>query len=320
MGKISNTMNHYFSDNKRFADLFNAVWFHGHPVVDAERLTETSEVYHEVEIANSLTEESPGRGERIRDVCKRLDTGAELRILALENQTFVDYSMPIRCMQYDVADYRKQIDGLRRKNEREKKWKSASERFCGLRKDDRLVPVYTLCLYHGVEKWDGPRSLRDMMRFDDKEDSFAEKFGDYPLHLYCLNEEQDFHTFQTEVGLLFRALQCRKDRMSLRKLLAEVPEYRRVDADTLEAMAVLLELPSIWKHRKDFMIKNENNREEYNMCQAVREWAEEERKIGREEEKNIVVRNLILRGMPDQDILQIVECDVKFINNVRSTI
>lgn len=232
--------------------------------MDAESLNETSEVYHEVEIANSLTEESPGRGERIRDVRKRLDTGAELRILALENQTFVDYSMPIRCMQYDVADYRKQIDGLRRKNEREKKWKSASERFCGLRKDDRLVPVYTLCLYHGVEKWDGPRSLR--------------------------------------------------------KLLAEVPEYRRVDADTLEAMAVLLELPSIWKRRKDFMIKNENDREEYNMCQAVREWAEEERKIGREEEKNIVVRNLILRGMPDQDILQIVECDVKFINNVRSTI
>lgn len=56
------------------------------------------------------------------------------------------------------------------------------------------------------------------------------------------------------------------------------------------------------------------------MCQAVREWAEEERKIGREEEKNVVVRNLILRGMADQDILQIVECDVKFINKVRTTI
>lgn len=30
----------------------------------------------------------------------------------------------------------------------------------GLFGSDRLVPVYTLCLYHGENHWDGPRSLR----------------------------------------------------------------------------------------------------------------------------------------------------------------
>ena len=40
MGKISNTMNYYFSDNERFADLFNAVFFRGKTVVDPEVLSE----------------------------------------------------------------------------------------------------------------------------------------------------------------------------------------------------------------------------------------------------------------------------------------
>ena len=40
----------------------------------------------------------------------------------------------------------------------------------GILKSDRLTPTYTLCLYHGKEIWDGPRSLKDMMDFgEDKE-------------------------------------------------------------------------------------------------------------------------------------------------------
>ena len=42
---------------------------------------------------------------------------------------------------------------------------------------------YTLCLYHGEGKWDGPRSLRDMVRFQEEEDPFESLFNDYPLRL-----------------------------------------------------------------------------------------------------------------------------------------
>lgn len=84
MGKNSNMMNYYFSDEERFADLFNGVFFQGKPV------------------------------ERIHDVCKKLKTGSTLRILALENQELVDYAMPFRCMQYDVMEYGKQLEELRR--------------------------------------------------------------------------------------------------------------------------------------------------------------------------------------------------------------
>ena len=131
--------------------------------------------------------------------------------------------------------------------------------------------------------------------------------------------------FHTEVAQLFRALQYRNDRAGLRRLLESDSGYRHLDRDTLEAIAVLLKLPSVWEKRKNIMHKNQE-REEFDMCQAVREWAEEERKIGREEglEKGreesrvTIVRNLIRRGATDEDIAQIVECDRGYVERVRA--
>lgn len=46
MGKISNSINHYLSDNRRFADLFNGICFHGEMVIREEDLSENTQVYY----------------------------------------------------------------------------------------------------------------------------------------------------------------------------------------------------------------------------------------------------------------------------------
>lgn len=324
MGKISNTMNHYFSDNRRFADLFNTVWFH-REVISPEELCDAAEVYHELEAEKRLPETRGRRRERIRDVCKVMKSGMTLRILALENMELVDYAAPLRCIQYDVMEYSRQVDRLRKKNRQEKRLATSAEMLCGLRQTDRLMPVYTLCLYHGADKWDGPRSLRDMMDFLGGDDRFRETFGDYPMHLCCLNEVSDLEQFHTEVGILFKALQFRKDRKGLKELFQNNEEYRQVDEDTLEVMSILLDFPSIWREREKYIHRNEENKEEYDMCQAVREWAEEERKIGRSEGRKegeadkalVIIRNLLLRGTPVEEIMQITECDREFVEKVK---
>ena len=66
MGTINNTMNYYFSDSKRFADLFNAVFFQGKTVVDPEVLSEGAENYHQPEAEKPKTGRHGGRIERIR--------------------------------------------------------------------------------------------------------------------------------------------------------------------------------------------------------------------------------------------------------------
>ena len=81
------------------------------------------------------------------------------------------------------------------------------------------------------------------------------------------------------------------------------------------------------------MEKNEENEEGYDMCQALKEWAEEERSIGRQEgqqagfvqgqqtgadeKTRTIVRNMLLRGMSDADIMVIAECDQECIDRVR---
>lgn len=196
---------------------------------------------------------------------------------------------------------------------------------CGVGKDDRLAPVYTICLYHGMETWDGPRTLSDMMDFGDEENGFRKIFKDYPLHLYCVNDADDLRVFHTETGMLFEVLQHRRDRKGLKKLMENNERYKHIDADTLEIMSVMLEQPSIWERREKYMEKNEENEEEYDMCQALREWAEEERSIGREEglragaddKTRVIVKNMLLRGMSDEDIMVIAECGREFVDKVR---
>ena len=142
------------------------------------------------------------------------------------------------------------------------------------------------------------------------------------MQLYCLNEDKDLEVFRTEVGLLFQALQYRGDRVRLKDLMEQDTRYQSIDEDTLETMSVMLDLPSIWKKRAKYMENNEEDREEYNMCQAIREWAEEERSIGREEGivqgRHTVVKNMLIRSMADTDIMAIAECDQEFIDMVRS--
>ena len=342
MGKISNSINHYLSDNRRFADLFNGVCFHGETVVRAEDLSENTQVYYGVTgkadknlgiRQTGSSERYPERRNLTRDICKQLKSGGMLRILAVENQEKVDYTMPYRCMEYDVMEYGKQLATLRKKNLQENP-KNIAEKIGGIKKTDRIVPVYTICLYHGEDAWDGPRTLGDMMDFGDKDDGFRQIFKDYPMHLYCLNEAHDLQLFHTEVGMLFKALQYRKDRAGLRDLVQRDERYRHVDADTLETMSVMLNLPSIWRERGNYMEQNEENEEGYDMCQAIREWAEEERSIGRkegrqegrqeghqtgfQESRRIIVRNMLLRGMTNEDIMAIAECDQEFIDKVRT--
>lgn len=47
---------------------------------------------------------------------------------------------------------------------------------------------------------------------------------------------------------------------------------RILDAETLKVLSVILNVPKLWSKRKKYIAGNEiENREEYDMCQAMRE-------------------------------------------------
>ena len=236
MGKQNDVLLDYFDDNERFADLCNGVLFGGRPVIDPEKLEDASERY------TQRGKDGKGRNiyrSRYRDVKKRLKDGGMLRILAVEAQELVDYSMPLRCMNYDVQEYLKQLRRLQEGNDRRDVYHTAAERFWRLLKSDRLAPVYTICLYHGEEEWDGPVSLKEMMDFGNGPELFRSHFQDYSFVLVRADQPMDYGKFRTSLREVLEILSCRKDKNGLMELMNRRKEYRSLDRETMEVIAVM---------------------------------------------------------------------------------
>ena len=330
MGKYDTCMKEFLQNKDRFADLFNGCCFQGRQIIRAEDLREASENY-------VITDKRlPGKTrqkdtEIIRDVKMVLGSGMVLQVLAVENQSYIDYAMPVRCMGYDATEYRRQLK--ERKQERrllmnsENRPKnpavSMDETLAGILSSDRLHPVYTLCLYSGTEPWDGPRKLSDMMAFDPQNKNLQSLFEEYHLHLFCINEQHVFDAFRSDLKPLFQAINCRNNKKKMIELMKD-ETYSHLNEDTWDAIAVMTDNAAMLQ-KKD-LYKTENQKEEFNMCQALQELMQDERNEGRIEGRNegkiedqkIVIRNMINRGYKTEDICAIAECSPAFVKEVET--
>lgn len=112
----------YWNDNERFADLFNAVLFHGKQVIRAEELrevdTDESSVFEHKEYAESM-KASRDNIKVAEKICA--DHGIQLALLGMEGQEHIHYAMPMRTMGYDYGSYKKQYESNARKYKAEEK-------------------------------------------------------------------------------------------------------------------------------------------------------------------------------------------------------
>lgn len=274
MGKFDGLMGRYLRDRERFADLINGILFNGERIISPEALErEAGDYLGEVE------EDKKRIKRRYRDLKMKSGKNGRFQIFSLENQSFVDYTMPLRCMEYDLLEYLEQLTELKKSYRMKQIDLHGAEKLSGIKKGERLLPVYTICLYHGEAKWDGPRSLSDMIQLDEWE-NFNQYFSDYPMRLYCINEQKDFQAFHTELRQFFQTLGYRGNKDKLEDLIENSVEYQNLSEETFEMIVVFLGMSELWKIRDKF--KNDDHEGEgYNMCQAIRELRAEERAIGR---------------------------------------
>lgn len=225
---------------------------------------------------------------RVRDLKKWMHSGCGLRILAAENQNLVDYTMPWRGMNYDDLQYEEQIRRIKKQNRLERKLETRAEWICGLRKCDRLAPVFTICLYHGEEPWDGPRTLKDMMDFGRDGERWKAVFSDYGIRIVCLNEMTDFSCFHSPLKDLFGMIPYRKDKKALKEYVERNAAYRHLDEETAKAVSVLIGM-------KGFEAKKERFQEGegYDMCTAWRELMEDATADGIEQGKWLCYLNAL---------------------------
>ena len=113
-------------------------------------------------------EETPKAQER--DVAKYWKKGKiRLALYGLENQTTIDYKMPMRILNYDGMSYRSQL----------------------LKDENEVYPVITLVLYFGTSrKWKTPLSLYEVFSVPEE---LKEYINDYKINVFniaYLSEEQ----------------------------------------------------------------------------------------------------------------------------------
>ena len=177
-------LKNYWSDKEQFADLFNAVLFQGKQLIKAEELedidTEESTVLEHKQYAESI--------KASRDVIKIQKKssvfGVQFVLLGLENQEHIHYAMPMRIMGYDYAAYKKQYDS------NAKKYKTADgleedEFLSRMKKTDKFVPVITIVVYYGEKRWDGAKSLHEMLNIPEE---LLQYVNDYKMILVEANK------------------------------------------------------------------------------------------------------------------------------------
>ncbi len=176
-------------------------------------------------------------------VIRRTDTCSYI-IIGIENQSEVHYAMPVRNMIYDAMNYGRQIGEAAKKHKKARDWNSSVEFLSGFAKGEKLMPVVTLTVYWGIGKWDGPRSIHEMLQPMDEE--LLKYVADYRLNLIVPEEITDFSKFRSALGPVLSLFQLADDRKALGReglmtRLIELTIRRFQKGDSAEAVAELFE-------------------------------------------------------------------------------
>lgn len=290
MGKNDVALGAYFSDPQIFADLFNAWMYGGKQVIDPGSLMTEDSVQPRPEYARPY--------KHVRDVVKMYQKdGVQLVLLGIENQEQIDYSAPVRIMQFDGADYQNQVRRTEEENRKRLGLKTGLPAFF---REDRIVPVITLILYFGEEEWDRPVRLHDMLAFPKGDTRIKMLVPDYPIHVISVRRNgsagMDISLLHTELRQVFGFLQHQEDKEGLKRYVEE----NRAVFSQLSSNAALFLAASAHETR---LLKGLNRKEEhYDMCRALDEWYAD----GVNEGEKIGERNGICKGVSSA-LLRILE-------------
>ena len=269
MSDTDTVMKEYMRDKATFADFFNFLIYQGDQIIKPEGL----EILDPVAIALPH-----GRDGKIFSIQKQRDLLGKTTImtddrvayiaLGIENQSYINYAMPLRNLFYDVAYYLSQIE---RKNAARNL--KGDEYLSNFSATDRLTPIITAVCYTGSDPWTGPRSLAEM--FDVPDERIARFLPRYDLNVIAPAEIEDasFSKFHTELSLALKYVKYSGDKTKLRDITSGDARFRTLSRRTANMIRTVT--------HSDFHFSE--NEETIDMCQAIEDIRAEGRAEGRAE-------------------------------------
>lgn len=276
----------FLSNKARYADIINGIIYNGSQLINADSIHDN----------NSLP------SSKSRDTIRKTAFGVNFAIIGVENQETIDYSMPLRRMIYDAAEYDKQAMRIRKEVRQQHENLSNGEYLYGFKRNSRLYPVVTFILYAGTIDWDGAESLHEILDFTDIPEQLKAKVQDYKINLIEIRKLQNTEVFKTDVRQVFDFIRCSENKEALIKLVESDSYYQNMEQDAFEVAAHYTnadELISIRKYHKEG--------DKVNMCNALKELIADGRAEGRIEGINgaiTICRNL---NITDEIIAQNIQ-------------
>ena len=272
MRKKDTLTKQYLARPDIFADAFNYYLFDGKKVLRPKDLIEqdTTELAVIRKLGKLFTDQ------KMRDVLKlctiRRSKQATLVLLGIEAQDMISYVMPVRDNLYDALNYAAQVQEIKRKHIEANDLEDGAELMSGFTKEDRLLPVITLCICFDNTRWNAPKSLHEM--FGKVDPRLKAYINDYKLNLITPDEITDFAKFTTGLGLAMEFIHHSSDKVKMNDIINSRPEYKSVDEDTVDIINA---------YTNARISKNDMRGGKIDMCTAIQGLIEDGRTAGRTE-------------------------------------
>lgn len=277
-------------DCRTFADAFNYLLYGGRMVIDPQALHPLDTTITGVPYGADGTDTPV---QRFRDELKGLtlmeDGMAVYLLLGIENQSDVNYAMPVKDMVYDALQYAAQVEKIARSHREAMRDSSSGgkisggEYLTGFYRDDRLIPVITLVVFFSAEVWDGPRSIHDMLSVTDPD--ILSFIPDYRINLIapCEMSDEEIDRFTTNLREVFLFIKYSKDKDQLRALVSKDDRFRSVERNAVRV------INTVTRSQLTFS----DDEEALDVCKAIDDMRTEARTEGRIEGRTADILELL---------------------------
>lgn len=297
MGKEDIQTSDYFENNVLFADIANGFLFDGRQVIDPKKLEEANKelLFTETKRGNKAT----------RDNVKKYYGKTLLCIYVLENQQNIDYHMVLRNMLAEALEYDRQWKEKKKLHKEQKDLEGSHEMISGMKKKERFVPVVTMVVYYGQDKWDAATCLHELLEFGDLDASLRQYVENYHIHVFDYHDYENFAMFKTELNQVFSFLKCSDDKEKLKKLIANrQEEYYNMSNESVELLATITKSKELLKLERSGDNKGGND-----MCKALEDIKLEGVEEGKLELLKSMIQKKLTKGKSVSEIAEALETD-----------
>ena len=235
MNKIKDkTMKEFLENNAYFVDFFNAYFFDGERVLKPENCMEL----------DSEMNDSNMDLEKHVDVIRKYNDGNLYSAFIIENQSYVDVSMVVRAATYEYVAYDKMLKKLKKNKVKEK-----------------LPMVHILVFYTGERPWNAANKLSQLVEVDERFESY---FHDYKMNLIEITGNTSYNFNEEDVHNLFYICRSIYDQSIYE---GTINDFGVVKSSVLKVVKTLTDVE--WLDLKEL-----EEKEEIEMCEAEKRWLE----------------------------------------------